>query len=48
MNTATHDLPDTNLDSISTELNSCLQIQRKAYFADSTPDLAQRKLICWL
>ncbi len=43
MNTAIHDLPDSNLDSISNELNGCLQLQRKAYFADSTPDLQQRK-----
>ena len=43
MNTAIHDLPDIDPNSISNELNSCLQTQRKAYFADSTPDLQQRK-----
>jgi len=43
MNTAMQDLPDSNLDVISRELESCLQLQRNAYFADPAPDLDQRK-----
>jgi len=43
MNTAIHDIPDIDTNSISNELNSCLQTQREAYFAGPTSDLAQRK-----
>ena len=43
MITTTHDILESNLDVISDELNSALQQQRKAYFADPNPGLEQRK-----
>jgi coniferyl-aldehyde dehydrogenase len=43
MNSVLNELPETNLDPIRAELDNCLQIQRKAYFADPNPGLEQRK-----
>ena len=43
MNTVITDSPENNLDTITGELVSCLQQQRKAYLADPVPDYARRK-----
>jgi len=45
MNSVMNDLPGTQPDQITDELNSCLQQQRKAYFADPPPDLEQLVLV---
>ena len=43
MNSVMNDIPQTNPDSIKSDLTNCLKQQRAAYHADPTPDLEQRK-----
>ena len=43
MNTIKKDSQENGPDSIMSELDSCLQQQRTAYFADPVPDFEQRK-----
>ncbi len=42
MSTPLNDAPDNPKESPGTELTSCLEHQREAYFADPVPDLEQR------
>ncbi len=43
MSTVLKDTPDSHQHETATELKTCLQRQRDAYFADPVPDLEQRK-----
>lgn len=43
MSTVLNDPQDSHQDASMAELNTCLQLQRKAYQADPNPDLDQRK-----
>ena len=43
MSTVLKDTPDSHPHETATELKTCLQRQRDAYFADPVPDLEQRK-----
>jgi coniferyl-aldehyde dehydrogenase len=43
MSTMLNDLQDSHQDASLVELSTCLQQQRKAYHADPSPDLEQRK-----